>query len=195
MRQAVMTPTEELQAKLYAEMLSHIKETDVSVPYRDRGWFYYVRTFEGSQYPIYCRRQATGQTYDESQPEQIVLDVNKLAEGQAFMSVGAMSVSPDGWKLAYSTDNTGFRQYTLHIRDLRTGSRSAGHSGERLARSRGRPTRTRSSIRPRTSDEASRSSLPASAGEIRLTRTRSCTKSRMNGSTWESARRGMASIC
>ncbi len=48
-------PTEPLQKKLYAEMLSHIKETDVSVPYRDRGWFYYVRTVEGSQYPIHCR--------------------------------------------------------------------------------------------------------------------------------------------
>lgn len=119
---AVMKPTEELQAKLYAEMLSHIKETDVSVPYRDHGWYYYTRTFEGSQYPIYCRRQAVGPAYDESQPEQIVLDVNKLAEGQAFMSIGAMSVSPDGWKLAYSTDNTGFRQYTLHIRDLKTGA-------------------------------------------------------------------------
>src|SRR5580693_10389529 len=75
---SVMAPTEELQKKLYAEMLSHIKETDVSVPYRDRGWFYYVRTVEGSQYPIHCRRLATGATYDESQPEKILLDVNKL---------------------------------------------------------------------------------------------------------------------
>ncbi len=118
---SVMAPTEELQKKLYAEMLSHIKETDVSVPYRNRGWFYYVRTFEGSQYPIHCRRLATGATYDESQPEQNLLDVNKLAEGQAFMAVGEMTVSPDGNLLAYSTDNTGFRQYTLHIRDLKTG--------------------------------------------------------------------------
>ena len=118
---SVMAPTEELQKKLYAEMLSHIKETDVSVPYRDRGWFYYVRTVEGSQYPIHCRRLATGAKYDESQPEVVLLDVNKLAEGQPFMALGAVTVSPDGWKLAYSTDNTGFRQYTLHVRDLRTG--------------------------------------------------------------------------
>ncbi len=118
---SVMAPTEELQKKLYAEMLSHIKETDVSVPYRNRGWFYYVRTIEGSQYPIHCRRLATGTTYDESQPEAVLLDVNQLAEGQAFMSVGDMTVSPDGNLLAYSTDNTGFRQYTLHLRDLRTG--------------------------------------------------------------------------
>ena len=118
---AVMKPTEELQAKLYAEMLSHIKETDVSVPYRNRGWFYYVRTVEGSQYPIHCRRLAIGKHFDESQPEEIVLDVNQLAEGQPFMAVGGMTVSPDGYMLAYSTDNTGFRQYTLHLRDLRTG--------------------------------------------------------------------------
>ena len=118
---SVMAPTEKLQAKLYAEMLSHIKETDESVPYRERGWFYYVRTVEGSQYPIHCRRLATGTKFDATQPEEVLLDVNQLAEGQPFMSVGAMSVSPDGYLLAYSTDNTGFRQYTLHVRDLRSG--------------------------------------------------------------------------
>jgi oligopeptidase B len=119
---SVMAPTEELQAKLYAEMLSHIKETDESVPYRDHGWYYYTRTVEGSQYPIHCRRQAVGAGYDESEPEHVLLDVNKLAEGQPFMSVGGMSVSRDGYLLAYSTDNTGFRQYTLYVRDLRTGN-------------------------------------------------------------------------
>ncbi len=118
---SVMAPTEKLQAKLYAEMLSHIKETDESVPYRERGWFYYVRTVEGRQYPIHCRRLATGTQFDATQPEEVLLDVNQLAEGQPFMSVGAMSVSPDGYLLAYSTDNTGFRQYTLRVRDLRTG--------------------------------------------------------------------------
>jgi oligopeptidase B len=119
---SVMAPTTDLQAKLYAEMLSHIKETDESVPYRDRGWYYYTRTIEGSQYPIHCRKLASATAFDPAQPEEILLDVNKLAEGQPFMSVGAMSVSPDGDKLAYSTDNTGFRQYTLHIRDLKTGT-------------------------------------------------------------------------
>src|SRR5260370_17352977 len=74
--QSVMTPTEPLQAKLYAEMLSHIKETDVSVPYRDRGWFYYVRTVEGSQYPIHCRRLAAGTTFDALQPDKIVVHPN-----------------------------------------------------------------------------------------------------------------------
>ena len=118
---STMASTQELQDKLYAEMLSHIKETDVSVPYRNRGWFYYARTVEGSQYPIHCRRLATGPKFDESQPEEVFLDVNQLAEGQPYMSVGAMTVSPEGYTLAYSTDNTGFRQYTLHLRDLKTG--------------------------------------------------------------------------
>jgi len=118
-----MAPTEELQKQLYDEMLSHIKETDESIPYRMNNWYYYVRTVAGLQYTINSRRAAQGAElrYDESQPEQILLDVNQLAEGQPFMSVGGMAVSPDGFLLAYSTDNTGFRQYTLHIRDLRTG--------------------------------------------------------------------------
>jgi oligopeptidase B len=119
---SVMAPTTKLQAQLYGEMLSHIKETDESVPYRHRGWFYYTRTVEGSQYPIHCRKLATSTAFDATQPEEILLDVNQLAEGQPFMSLGGMSVSPDGLKLAYSTDNTGFRQYTLHLRDLKTGT-------------------------------------------------------------------------
>ena len=119
---AVMAPTQPLQAALYAEMLSHIKETDESVPVRDGAWFYTNRTVEGSQYPIYCRRPATpGGRFDPAIPEQILLDVNQLAEGHPYMAVGAMAVSPNDTLLAYTTDTTGFRQYTLHLRDLRTG--------------------------------------------------------------------------
>ncbi len=116
----VMEATEPLQATLYREMLSHIKETDESVPYPHRQWFYYTRTVEGQQYPIHCRRPARNKRYDESQPEVVLLDINQLAAGQAFMAVGTLSLSPDDNLLAYTTDNTGFRQYTLHIRDLRT---------------------------------------------------------------------------
>ncbi len=112
--EAAMAPTAELQKELYAEMLSHIKETDESVPYRDGDWLYFSRTVEGSQYPIHSRRAS------EAAPEEILLDVNALAQGQPYMAVGAMSVSPDGKLLAYSTDNTGFRQYTMHLRDLTT---------------------------------------------------------------------------
>ena len=119
---AVMAPTKELQETLYREMLSHIKETDTSVPYRDGSWFYYVHTVEGSQYAIHCRRAAApDRSYDANATEEVLLDVNKLAEGQPFMALGALGVSPDGNLLAYTTDNTGFRQYTLHIKDLRTG--------------------------------------------------------------------------
>ena len=120
---AVMAPTKPLQESLYREMLSHIKETDTSVPYRDGVWFYYTHTIEGSQYSIHCRRPAAlDLSYDATTAEEVLLDVNKLAEGQPFMSLGALSVSPDGNLLAYTTDNTGFRQYTLHIKDLSTGN-------------------------------------------------------------------------
>jgi oligopeptidase B len=121
---AAMAPTADLQSKLYAEMLSHIKETDESVPYRLGDWFYTTRTVEGLQYPIHARHAAANpdpnSQFEPTQPEQIILDVNQLAEGHPFMSLGAMSISPDGNLLAYSTDPTGFRQYTLHVRDLRT---------------------------------------------------------------------------
>ncbi len=112
---AAMRGTEPLQAALYQEMLSHILETDQSYPYPDHGFLYYTRTVEGLQYPIHCRKTHAGSE------EQILLDVNQLAVGQPFMAVGGMSVSPNGFMLAYSTDNTGFRQYTLHFRNLQTG--------------------------------------------------------------------------
>jgi oligopeptidase B len=118
---AFMAPTAELQTRLYDEMLSHIKETDESVPVPDHGWLYYARTVAGLQYPIHCRKRASRRDVDTPQPEEILLDVNLLAEGKPFMALGSTSVSPDGNLLAYSTDETGFRQYTLHIRDLRTG--------------------------------------------------------------------------
>ncbi len=113
---AVMKPTEELQAKLYAEMISHIKETDISVPFRDGDYFYYSRTEQGAQYPIYCRKRGS---LDAG--EEIMLDMNQMAAGHEFLALGALTVSDDGNLLAYSTDTTGFRQYTLHIKDLRTG--------------------------------------------------------------------------
>jgi oligopeptidase B len=87
------------------------------VPYRDRGFFYYSRTEEGKQYPVNCRKRGS---LDAA--EEIILDVNQLAAGKKFMSVGGMAVSPDGNLLAYSTDETGFRHYTLRVKDLRTGA-------------------------------------------------------------------------
>jgi oligopeptidase B len=118
---ANLAATEPLQKQLYDEMLSHIKETDVSVPYRDRAFWYYSRTEQGLQYPVYCRKQAIAATFDPAAPEEIILDVNALAEGESFMSLGGIDISDDGNLLAYSIDNKGFRQYTLHVKDLRTG--------------------------------------------------------------------------
>ena len=112
---AVMAPYESFRQKLYDEMLARIKQTDVNVPYRKAAWFYNSRTEEGKQYPIYVRQKSL------DAPEELVLDVNKLAEGQKFMSLNVFNVSDDGNLLAYSTDNTGYRQYTMHVRDLRTG--------------------------------------------------------------------------
>ena len=118
---AVMHGTEELQATLYREMLSHIQETDESVPFPDRGFLYFSRTVEGLQYPIHCRREVRPD-HELAAPEEVLLDVNRLAEGEAYMAIGGMAVSPDGSRLAFSTDNTGFRQYTLRIRNLHNSS-------------------------------------------------------------------------
>ena len=113
---AVMKPTEALQEKLYNEILSHIKQTDVNVPYRQGNYFYYSRTKEGLQYPIYFRKKGS---LDAA--EELILDQNELAKGQKFMSLGALLPSDDGNLLAFSTDNTGYRQYMLQVKDLRTG--------------------------------------------------------------------------
>ncbi len=113
---AVMKPTEALQEKLYNEILSHIKQTDVNVPYKQGGYYYFSKTKEGLQYPMFYRKKGSLQA-----PEELVLDQNELAKGQKFMSLGAYSPSEDGNLLAYSTDNTGYRQYTLQVKDMRSG--------------------------------------------------------------------------
>src|SRR2546423_1632490 len=113
---AAMKPTEALQEKLYNEILSHIKQDDVNVPYRQGGYFYFSKTRTGLQYPIFYRKKGTPDA-----PEELILDQNELAKGQKFMSLGTLSPSDDGNLLAYSTDNTGYRQYTLQVKDLRTG--------------------------------------------------------------------------
>jgi oligopeptidase B len=112
----VLAPTAALQERLYREMLSRIKQTDLSVPYRERGYWYYTRTVEGQQYPIYARKKGSLDA-----PEQVTLDLNAMAKGQVFMGLGEYAVSDDGNLLAYAFDSTGFRQYALHVKDLRTG--------------------------------------------------------------------------
>jgi oligopeptidase B len=120
---AAMKATEGLQKKLYDEMLGRIKETDVEVPYKEGEYFYYSRTEAGKQYQIHCRKKGSMEA-----PEEIVLDVNELAKGQKFMSLGGYDVSDDGNLLAYTTDNTGFRQYALAVKDLRSGKMLPDHA-------------------------------------------------------------------
>jgi len=113
---AVMQSTEAFQESLYQEMLARIKETDMGVPYHYGEHDYYSRTEAGKDYPIYCRRRRV-----DDAAEEIILDMNALAEGYEFFSLGALAVSPDANLLAYSTDVTGFREFTLQVKDLRSG--------------------------------------------------------------------------
>ncbi len=110
---AMMRPSLPLQKTLYREMVGRIKETDMGVPYRDGDWFYYSRTVKGRQYPIYCRKQGA-----LTAKERVILDLNVLARGQSYLGLGAFDVAPGGRLLAFSTDFTGFREYTLRIKDL-----------------------------------------------------------------------------
>jgi oligopeptidase B len=124
--EAVMRPLDGLRDSLYQEMLSHMKQTDVSVPFRDGGWWYLTRTEEGKQYAIHSRQRGTASGPDADAPEQVILDGNQLAEDHAFFDIGATDITRDGRWLAYTMDTTGFRQYTLHIKDLETGETLPG---------------------------------------------------------------------
>jgi len=113
---AILGPSEPFQEALYQEMLGRILQTDLSVPYRLRGYLYFTCTEEGKQYPVHCRRVDSGGSLDE-----ILLDLNRLAEGHSFLGLGACEVSNDNQLLAYALDTTGFRQYTLRIKNLWNG--------------------------------------------------------------------------
>lgn len=112
----MMKHTETFQAELYKELLGRIKETDVNVPYKQGDYFYYSRTEAGKQYAILCRKRGSLDA-----KEEVFLDLNELAKGLQFLGMGPSAVSDDGNLLAYSTDTTGFRQFKLQIKDLRTG--------------------------------------------------------------------------
>ncbi len=113
----IMGHTKSLQETLYAEMKARLKETDSTVPEKRGEYFYYSRNEEGRQYPIYCRKKGSLDS-----PEEILLNQNILAEGKSFCSVGALTVSPDGNKLAYSLDVEGGEVYTIYVKDLGTGA-------------------------------------------------------------------------
>jgi len=112
----VMKPTEALQQLIFEEIKSRVKETDLTVPYLDKGYFYYSRTEEGKQYPIYCRKAGTLEA-----AEDIYCDLNEMAKDHEYFSMGVKDVSPDGRLMAYSTDTDGSESYQLHFRDLGNG--------------------------------------------------------------------------
>src|SRR5437773_4309319 len=114
---AVLQPTEPFQEKLYQEMLGRILQTDLSVPYRLRGYLYRTKTFEGKQYPQHVREPV-----DDFGAEELLLDLNALAEGHSFLGLDSFEVSDENQLLAYSTDTTGFRQYVLQVKDLSNGT-------------------------------------------------------------------------
>ena len=108
--------TEDFQKRLYDEMIGRIKQTDESVPYKSNGFWYYTRFEEKKEYPIYCRKK---DLLDNA--EELLLDVNVLAEGNAYMDVAGMSISADNKILAYGTDTLSRRIYTIYFKNLETG--------------------------------------------------------------------------
>jgi oligopeptidase B len=115
--EAMTRHTAKLQERLFKEMVGHIKETDLSVPELDNGYYYYTRTVKGREYPIFCRKRGS-----LSAPEQVLLDENALARGHGYSRVGVRKVSPDGSLLAYTQDTTGSEWYTIYVKDLRAGT-------------------------------------------------------------------------
>ena len=110
---AILKDTKELQGKLFQEIISRIKQTDSSVPYRLRGYLYYVRYEEGKEYPIYCRKQDS-----QDAKEQVLLDVNKMAEGYNYYEVVGLKISSDNQMLSFAEDTVGRRKYTICFKDI-----------------------------------------------------------------------------
>ncbi|HUD38560.1 MAG TPA: S9 family peptidase [Streptosporangiaceae bacterium] len=131
--QALTAGQADLREKIFAEIKGRNQETDLTVPVRKGGWWYYTRTIEGKQYSVQCRR-AVGEPgerppiSEDGSPlpgEEVLLDGNELAGDHEFFSLGAYSLSPDGQRLAYSTDYLGNERFTMRIKDLVTGELAA----------------------------------------------------------------------
>ncbi|MFT6137746.1 MAG: oligopeptidase B [Salibacteraceae bacterium] len=111
-----MKPLKGFRESLFEEMKGRIKETDMSVPYKKDGWFYYVRQEEGKEYPIYCRKEGSLEA-----AEDIIMDVNPMAEGHDYYSASGLSLSPNKMVLAYGEDKVSRRIYTIKFKDMVTG--------------------------------------------------------------------------
>lgn len=118
--ESVLAPTGSLQENLFEEMKGRIKQDDESAPFYSNGYYYYVRYETGLEYPFYCRKKGTLQA-----TEEIMLDVNLLAEPHPYFNVGSYDVSLNNRLLAFSVDTIGRRQYTIKIKDLESGEISA----------------------------------------------------------------------
>jgi oligopeptidase B len=115
-RDAYMAPSAPLEQKLYDELIARLQPDDATVPVLDRGYYYYSRFVPGLDYAVYARRKAV-----MTAPEEVLLDGNAMAQGHGYFQIGDTEVSPDGRLLAYTEDDVGRRQYTLHIKNLKTG--------------------------------------------------------------------------
>ncbi len=113
---AVMEHTEALQEKLYNEIKSKIKQEDESVPYKKNGYYYYSRTIPEKEYFLYCRKKGSLKA-----DEEVMLDINKMAEGYDFYQLGGASVSPNNKMIAFGIDTVSRRKYTIYFKNLETG--------------------------------------------------------------------------
>lgn len=116
-----MQPLDGFQEKLYQQMLGRIQQTDLEVPIQDGPYFYYSRTEEGQQYRIYCRKKAASRAELASTPEEVILDLNHLAQGKPYLSVMLLKPSPDHTLLAYLQNEDGSDRYTAYVKNLQTG--------------------------------------------------------------------------
>lgn len=114
--EAVMANTRAFQEELFEELKNRIQPDESSVPALYHGYYYYKRFEEALEYPIHCRRKGSVDA-----PEEVILDVNRVAEGHDFCSVRGVAVSPDTRLLAWALDTVGRRKYTIHLTDLETG--------------------------------------------------------------------------
>jgi len=112
----MLKQTEGFQEKVYKEIVGRIKQTDMSVPYKENGYYYYTRYEEGREYPVYCRKKESLEAREE-----ILLNVNDMARGYDYYNVAGFTVSPDNKTMAFGVDTVGRRLYTIYFKDIATG--------------------------------------------------------------------------